>query len=313
MPNALRRKAVTSLRRIAGRAEAWADRLHHSSAALARRDRERIAANAELRGIHAGRPAFVIGNGPSIRHQDLSPLADQITFVANAFWKHPLMNPQPDGTASLWQPCYYAMVDPLYTDGSAPMALHFEHLLARVPRCLYFVTCEGFNTIERHHLLPLERVRACVLRGNMARVPDISYDLADVLPGVQSVSLFGILAALHMGCSPIYLLGLDHDWLARPSVRCRHFYHGPSVEGHAEVVALEQGAKLGYLINVEAVAVLFRSYERLRTMADGLSVPIYNATRGGFLDVFPRIAYESTITNRKAGSSAGVRRPALST
>ncbi|HRW61723.1 MAG TPA: hypothetical protein P5340_13855, partial [Defluviicoccus sp.] len=47
---------------------------------------DRIAA---LAGLHAGRRAFIIGNGPSINGQDLTLLQNEITFVTNWFVNHP--------------------------------------------------------------------------------------------------------------------------------------------------------------------------------------------------------------------------------
>src|SRR6476646_10859762 len=48
-----------------------------------------IARNAELRNRHKERTrCFVIGNGPSLKTQDLTLLKDEITIVANSFFKH---------------------------------------------------------------------------------------------------------------------------------------------------------------------------------------------------------------------------------
>ena len=44
--------------------------------------------NAELRGIHAGRRAFVIGHGHSILGQDLTLLRDEVVFSLNSFFYH---------------------------------------------------------------------------------------------------------------------------------------------------------------------------------------------------------------------------------
>src|SRR2546421_12970023 len=47
--------------------------------------------NEKLGGRHGGQRCFVIGNGPSLKRQDLAPLADEVTFVKSAFWKHPIL------------------------------------------------------------------------------------------------------------------------------------------------------------------------------------------------------------------------------
>src|SRR5262245_17696217 len=49
-----------------------------------------LAANEALHNRHADTPrCFVIGSGPSLKTQDLSPLANEYTIAANSFYKHP--------------------------------------------------------------------------------------------------------------------------------------------------------------------------------------------------------------------------------
>ncbi|WEZ85815.1 hypothetical protein P6U16_22625 (plasmid) [Rhizobium sp. 32-5/1] len=43
----------------------------------------------KFRNCHAGKRAFIIGNGPSINGQDLTLLKDEITFATNWFINHP--------------------------------------------------------------------------------------------------------------------------------------------------------------------------------------------------------------------------------
>ena len=56
--------------------------------------------NESLRGRHRGQRCFVIGNGPSLKKQDLATLANEVTFVMNAFWKHSILD-------TVWQPIYF--------------------------------------------------------------------------------------------------------------------------------------------------------------------------------------------------------------
>ncbi len=260
-----------------------------------------IARNAELRDRFAGRRAFVLGNGSSLARQNLAPLADEITFVANAFWRHPAMSAVGGGSAAAWEPTVYSIIDPLYTDGSPAMDAFFAELRQRVTRSLFFVNLRGLDVIRSRGLLPLDRIYPCLLRGNPELFASVECRLDRPLPGMQSVALLNILAAMYAGCDPIYLLGMDHDWLASPKAECRHFYAGPSVSDHAEVEAIEFQGLDPYVTVAEGTVRIFHGHERLRQLAQQRGVRIMNATDGGFLDVYPRVRYESLVKASEGG------------
>jgi hypothetical protein len=48
-----------------------------------------LSKNDILRNRHKGKRCFIIGTGPSIQGQDLSPLCSEICFVLNFFYLHP--------------------------------------------------------------------------------------------------------------------------------------------------------------------------------------------------------------------------------
>ena len=51
------------------------------------------------------------------------------------------------------------------------------------------------------------------------------------IPFPFGTAQLAIMAVMFMGCTPIYLLGLDHDWLAHRGQET-HFYSGTSLENH---------------------------------------------------------------------------------
>jgi hypothetical protein len=100
-----------------------------------------------------------------------------------------------------------------------------------------------------------------------------------------------MMAAMFMGCSPIYLMGLDHDWLAHRG-QDTHFFSGRSIEDH-ETATGELNTP--YDADMQALWKLWQGYRRLRSLAEAEDITIFNATAGGFLDVFPRVKYDSLI------------------
>jgi hypothetical protein len=243
-----------------------------------------LARNERFRDVHRGRRCFVIGNGPSLASQDLTPLAGEITFAMNAFWKHPLVD--------RIRPTYFCMADPLYFDGS-PVSRTF---LANASRLLtdstIFVPTAARTDIEAMNLPP-DRTHCFLQQGALGDATITDIDFTHSVPAVQSVSQAAIELALFMGCSPIYLLGLDHDWLSHLGAD-RHFYEGQGgMEQHTGVP--KTLADVGYGQQMAAQLELWKGYETLSRCAARRGCQIQNATRGGFLDVFPRTRYEAVI------------------
>lgn len=273
-----RKAALYFSRRADWRAADWSKRLDYAVAEheIHKQYQSLLARNEIFRGRHAGRRCFVIGNGPSINEQDLSALAGEITLVTNAFCRHPIL--------SRWQPDYYFVSDPVYFDGSETARESFSEIRARVSNTTYFVPHKAREVIERDALLPPEQTYYVALAGNLAHGLPWQPDFTRVLPDVRTVVQLAIMGAMFMGCSPIYLLGLDHDWLAHAGTHYT-FYTGDEAEKH----------DWKYADLMEAVLIMWRGYESIRKVAEGEGIRIVNATRGGFLDVFERAEYESVI------------------
>ena len=122
--------------------------------------------------------------------------------------------------------------------------------------------------------------------------PPRSLDLTRMLPGIVNVVPVALMLAMHLGCSPIYLLGCDHTFLANVG-ELSHFYQGATITGsrRAHQINLERG----YLGAIREAQTLWRSYIGLHRYAQSRSIEIINATPGGLLDVFPRADFNQVI------------------
>jgi hypothetical protein len=267
-----------------------------ASSLLPPEDLERLARNRAFVGRHAGERCFILATGPSLATQDLGPLAGEITFVLNAFWKHPAVEQ--------WQPTYYVLADPLYFDGSELMDQFFRELRGRVHAStffaplFYFAPVPAVQAVCERGLLPPERTCYFALNGQleMGKISDV--DLAGFVPAITSVAELCIMAAIYMGCSPIYLMGFDHDWLAHRG-SSRYFYPGQAgLEKHPQI--RHELKDWSYRELMEWQLKLWRGYETLADLAMRKGIKIYNATNGGFLDVFERANYEEVVEVKRA-------------
>jgi len=212
-------------------------------------------------------------------------LKDQITFVASGFWKH-------DAVLS-WQPTYYSLSDPNFFNDSPQTQNFYQSMNQRIHSSTFFVPLHrGFDAVRKHGFLPVDRTYYIASVGTNVS----SNDLTGVVQGFGSVSAFALSQAIYMGCSPIYLLGFDHDYLANRGVD-RHFYKGGTIVGH-KLTDVPLADRVPYDDEMRASLGLWSNYRALKAIADKKGMQIFNCTRGGYLDVFPRLDYESLDINR---------------
>jgi len=239
--------------------------------------------NAKFRNMYAGRRCFVIGNGPSLSKQDLSPLENEITIAMNSFNRHPIIEK--------WQPTFFCMAEPTETLTPEQLALELKNIAAQA----HFFRIEHKERFDKYRYLDPENVYYLKTSLSLCDWPKwdrYSFDFSKTIPGFQNTSLMAIAIALYIGCSPIYLVGLDHDWLAERNVSTHFYTTTPGDIRHADL------SDWSYRKLVEMVLVVWSSHERLRDLADRMRVTIYNATGGGYLDVYPRVEFNSLFLSR---------------
>lgn len=235
-----------------------------------------LARNAALRGRFAGRRCFVIGNGPSLGRVDLVPLGREITIVMNSFNRHPIL--------SQWKPTIYCRAEPPESYDSPERIATLAGYTKGIDAQAYFFPVGSRRIIERHAPLPLDRVFHFKPAVDLLEWPveEHPLDLARPAPHAGNTGHLAIMVAVYLGCSPIYLLGMDHDWLAHRSVN-RHFYPPSSGDRSGE----DDLGGYSYGSMMQAVLREWRRYQTLGGLAAKAGCMILNATEGTFLDVFP--------------------------
>ncbi len=249
-------------------------------------DKELLNRNQVFKNKHMDRRCFVIGNGPSLNKQDLSLLSNEITIAVNSFYKHPIVEK--------WQPNYHCIADPSFFYESTAMGNFFQNLRQKIHSSKFLVPVYAKNVMENQKLLPVDQTYYAAFRGTLNNGLNYKIDLTEPIPGVQSVSQLAIMWAIYMGCSPIYLLGLDHDWLSQRGV-FTHFYRGATIDSYSK--AEGDLSKISYKDNLRLALDLWKGYETILRIIANKNISIINATEGGFLDVFERREYKSIFLN----------------
>ena len=172
----------------------------------------------ELKDLHSGKPAFIIGNGPSLNVTDPRVIQrDFIRFAGNGILN--LENFTPDYYFALDKNAVYSWAHAI-RNLNIPLLFpsHLQKELSRSPaqekasNAVYFPTC-----FEQENQLSIE-----------------NWQQAGFETG-QTVICPMIQFAVHMGCSPLFLVGVDLSYQADRSNYFQAGYHPPAIPGYQQV------------------------------------------------------------------------------
>lgn len=237
-----------------------------------------------FRNCHAGRRCFLVGNGPSLRAQDLSPMRGELVFVTNRF----VLHPQHD----LIAPTYFCASDAKFMrDNMTPLVASLLAEKAAKMTCFFPHKLKGILSRRGR----FARQRSFYLRWNGKRIWRADAMSLDPTEGIyvgESVILdFCLPLAYYMGCREVYLVGCDTNYgLDRaPDYSQGYFY---DVKENPPFLRSDHGT-VWY-------SHVCRSYEIAKRLFEADGRRIYNATAGGKLEVFPRVTLDDVPGHRSA-------------
>jgi len=253
--------------------------------------------NSELKNIHKEKRCFIIGNGPSIKEQDLLKLRDEQTFVVNSFWNHPQykeINPK-----------YHVIIDadvfPIDNQKNnffSKEILKNSELLNSCSTKLFFHAF-GKKFVEKNGVFDKNNIYYLLSRGQMGDGSGFNVEIDRIIPNTKNVIVATIIIAAYMGFDEIYLLGCEHDFLAYPSdkhyEKFPHFFDNP-YDSKADKNPTDYYAMsvVPYENRIYQAGILFKNYRLLKEKLskERPDIKIYNATPNSFLDVFPKTSFE---------------------
>lgn len=247
-----------------------------------------------LRQLYSStRRCFIIGNGPSLNDTDLSRLKGEVTFAVNGFY---LKAEELD-----WKPTFYVVEDHLVAEDRAVDLNRLHGTTKLFPAYLGYCLDEDEDTIFFNH-----RARVSYPHGF-----DFSTDAEKVTYTGCTVTFTCMQIAAYLGFREIYLIGVDADYtipddseidtsagtgvIDMQSDDPNHF--DPNYFGK------------GYRWHDPQVDMMIEAYKEAELVTRANGQVIYNATKGGKLEVFQRRDYDSLF----ASSGARGRAPAAAT
>ena len=240
---------------------------HHARAYLAdkfhRMDKNDRAIK-NLLDIHKGRQAWIIGNGPSVKTEDLEKFAGSITFCCNKFYMaYPLTSFRPSYTVT--------------SDGQ--MIEDFGSEIVKKSAGKVFVVSETPPRIKGDYIW----VRYLHKPGRPIRFSRNM--LRYVMPGGSTV-VAAIQIGYYMGIRNFYLYGIDHDFrYTRAACQNSELVEGT---GNHFIANYREKRKWyrPWTATIEQSFAICDSFLKERRGS------LKNATRGGKLEVLERIDFD---------------------
>lgn len=273
----------------------------------------------KCKDMHRGRRCFIVGNGPSLRIEDLDRLQGELTFASNRIF---LAFEQTE-----WRPSYYTMCDAVVGQENRAIvrALPLKKIFAgsvrpyfsKDPNALFVnmprlrdeqgavVDAYGILRMQENELWPSLRRRALFLMerlGMDAALWTLRWDTSwpvswNLIRGARaghSVINLGLKAAYWMGIREVYVIGCDHHFSVPDTRTGERVYQNEVIlsqgeQNHFHPEYRKSGEKWT-LPRLDIIAEEF-AYARRVFEADGGFIK--NASRMTQLEVWDRVDFDA--------------------
>lgn len=234
-----------------------------------------------LKGIHEGKRCFIIGNGPSLRVEDLDKLKGEYTFAANRIFT--IFN------QTEWRPTYYFSIDDRILKDFQNEFLNYNlgHMFLSQKFCSIQAPSNVLTRIY-YGFLTFDIDSDLYKRDSMY----MSEDVSDHFCVGETVTFACIQLAIYMGFRELYLVGVDHNY-SRVLEASGKVRVDPNVQDYFDNKRYDNA----YPGNLNAAQY---AYTVAREYCDTHNIRILNATRGGKLEVFERMNFDELMGQKKA-------------
>ena len=214
---------------------------------------------------HKGQRCFIVATGPSQSIEDINKLKGEITFSVNSIYTC--------FSDTDWRPTYYCVQD----------------------RVVYEKNCKGIDELKAAQRFISDSIPQAYRKGDILYPTNerfhhcfngykfrirFSDDSSKVVFAANTIVYSAIQLAVYMGFSEIYLTGCDCNYTSPK----KHFNHDTNEK-------IESKIKLDEIGNL-----MLASYRAAKKYTDTHPVKIYNATRGGKLEIFPRANLDDVVS-----------------
>lgn len=243
---------------------------------------------ALMRNKHQGRRCFIIANGPSLQQLDMKKLRSELTLGCNGIYQA--------------FPDWGFHTSYLLFEDIEQLELR-RHDVGKVKgpiKLAALYNAYAFKPDRQTIFFNAPRMRGQLYYWQDL-YPQFSTDFAAIVHLGSTVTYIMLQLAYHLGCDPVYLIGLDHDYGELPKL----FPPGKITitEENIELIRglhfSNQYYQIGDQIGVPDVARQEAAYRKAREAFEADGRQILNASAHTALDVFERCDFNSLFDTEK--------------
>jgi len=224
----------------------------------------------ELQSKFTGKRCFIIGNGPSLNLSDIEKLKGEYTFASNKIY---LLFEK-----TAWRPYFYSVEDHLV------LSQNFEQIESVEAKYKIFPN----YPIEVANSFPGSIYFKLKYEDFYPNAPEFSNNLMTHLHWGSSIVYTQMQLAAAMGFEKIYLIGVDYSYKV-PSRKDGKILTSEGEVNHFHKDYRKPGEKW-YQPNLHYHE---KSFTKAYEFAQKNGFEILNATRGGKLEIFPRVDFNN--------------------
>lgn len=210
----------------------------------------------KLKNKYKSQKCFIVATGPSLQVQDLLVLNQQkiFTFGVNGILK----------LKEQWEPNAFVAIDADFLEKNKSGISENNSMYKFVSDVNTFYANELLGDYYQFH---------CIT-SPLSVMPNIPEDIENKINAGVTVTFVALQIAMYMGFKEIYLLGVDCNYMKRS--KQNYFFEDEVIDNKDH--------------NVHSMIL---DYQAVRKYAEKKGIKIFNATRGGALEVFPRVDFDS--------------------
>lgn len=253
----------------------------------------KLKSNNRFKDIHKGQKCFIIGNGPSVRQQNLSLLNEQITFTVNQMARSDQFK-EINTQYHLWADSSFFKTE-LNCEGDYKLL----EIMKRLPKQVecFFPYNSAKEYVEKFGLDSDINVNYYADNAFVNEKEEI--DFTGFIRVGYTVVQYAIRLALYMGFKEIYLLGCECTTImnvinARLSsyTSVTHCYE---IDDKEKERAKNMYFSLPMQEYYKSELGVLEEYRLLREYCEDRGVKLRNCTPGGLLEEIPRENYEDVV------------------
>lgn len=224
----------------------------------------------ELKNMHSNEICFIIGNGPSLSYEDLDVLHKNkvVTFAFNRIY---LIFDK-----TKWRPDYYISQDEKILIRSVDQIndMNLDYKFIPLNYKYYFdVDIKGAKYFK---IIPSEKGKY-----------HFSDDISKYVGNSGTVVFTATQLASYMGFKKIYLIGVDHSFN-----KYRNDNGDILIDKKSKDYFIDDYNKDKNDLYIPNLDESTRTFLEMKKCCEARGIEVYNATRGGKLEVFPRVCFD---------------------